>query len=148
MNKSKDKQKAAQIKYLANNNQEVKQIIEYSYEGKKYRLQYSKDYREQPLYRKIVIRAGSLQYKFGITIDDYNAMFEKQQGRCAVCHKHQSELKRTLDVDHNHITGQIRGLLCSSCNTAIGALEADYGIGVLRNAIAYIEKGEITNVVK
>lgn len=60
---------------------------------------------------------------YGITIDDYNAMFEEQQGCCAICQKHQSEFKKSLHVDHNHKTGQIRGLLCHNCNLAIGRLQ-------------------------
>lgn len=70
----------------------------------------------------------------------YNKMFSEQDGCCAVCGKHQSELKRKFDVDHNHITNQIRGLLCSSCNAAIGSLGADSGIELLQKAIKYIKK--------
>ena len=53
----------------------------------------------------------------------YDRLFFEQKGCCAVCGKHQSELKKALGVDHNHVTGQIRGLLCSACNFLIGHLE-------------------------
>lgn len=39
-----------------------------------------------------------------------------QNGRCGVCGKSESEFKRRLAVDHNHKTGQVRGLLCYRCN--------------------------------
>jgi len=43
-------------------------------------------------------------------------LFKQQKGRCAICGKHQNEFKRRLNLDHNHTTGQIRGLLCYYCN--------------------------------
>jgi len=71
---------------------------------------------------KVIARKFQLKYKFGLTLEDYNSMFDEQQGKCAVCGRHQSELKLSLAVDHNHETGKVRGLLCSGCNTALGML--------------------------
>lgn len=48
-----------------------------------------------------------------------NVLFVKQKGCCAICGKHQREFKRRLNVDHNHKTGQVRGLLCYRCNKFI-----------------------------
>jgi len=45
--------------------------------------------------------------------------FEKQKGCCAICGKHQSLFKRRLALDHNHKTGQLRGLLCFYCNKRV-----------------------------
>lgn len=56
----------------------------------------------------------------GITAETFSALFAEQDGRCKVCQRHQSELKRVLNVDHDHETGYIRGLLCIECNTALG----------------------------
>jgi hypothetical protein len=42
--------------------------------------------------------------------------FKKQDGKCAICGKSQSDFKRRLNLDHSHKTGQIRGLLCYYCN--------------------------------
>ena len=50
-------------------------------------------------------------------------MYNNQNGCCAVCGKHQSEFKRIFDVDHDHVTGKVRGLLCRSCNTGLGYYE-------------------------
>jgi hypothetical protein len=66
--------------------------------------------------------------RYGITPEDYTALYEQQQGRCAICHVQKepwtpmshSERSRFLVVDHNHSTGKIRGLLCGGCNTGIG----------------------------
>jgi len=45
-----------------------------------------------------------------------NEFFKKQKGKCAICGKSQEQFKRRLNLDHNHKTGQIRGLLCYYCN--------------------------------
>ena len=57
---------------------------------------------------------------YGITYESYNNIFELQKGCCAICGTHQSELKKSLSVDHNHETKKIRGLLCQKCNTGLG----------------------------
>ena len=59
---------------------------------------------------------------YGVTPEEYNQLFEKQEGCCAICGVHASTLKRSLHLDHCHSTGKVRGLLCSNCNTAIGKL--------------------------
>lgn len=43
-------------------------------------------------------------------------LFEKQEGKCGICQKHEASFKIRLSVDHNHKTGQVRGLLCYHCN--------------------------------
>lgn len=58
--------------------------------------------------------------KFGITEQDYNDMFERQLGLCAICRKPENDIK--LAVDHCHETGRVRGLLCKKCNMGIGLL--------------------------
>ena len=64
---------------------------------------------------------------FDLTIKEfaelYDSLYDKQQGQCAICSVHQSELKKRLGVDHSHQSGQIRGLLCSKCNLGIGMLQ-------------------------
>lgn len=70
-------------------------------------------------------RQWNLKSKYGITIEEYNEMFQDQCGCCAICNIHQSELKETLYVDHNHLTGEIRGLLCSKCNFVLGLMNDD-----------------------
>lgn len=85
-----------------------------------------------------------LQYHFGISLQEYNVMLEEQNYRCAVCDKaHGTDLhngKRTkgLGVDHDHVTGKIRGLLCTNCNKGIGHLGDSPER--LRKAAEYLEK--------
>ena len=67
-------------------------------------------------------REYRLKRNYGLSIEDYNALFEAQAGCCAICGCHQSELKKKLAVDHDHVTGEVRGLLCVACNAAIGLL--------------------------
>ena len=67
-------------------------------------------------------REAELRRTFGLTLGQYEEMRDQQGGRCAICG---TIPKRALDVDHDHATGRIRGLLCSNCNTAIGLLKDD-----------------------
>lgn len=62
-----------------------------------------------------------LGYKYGISIDTYEQMLAEQNGVCASCSTPPTDKK--LAVDHDHNTGVIRGLLCQSCNTALGLLK-------------------------
>lgn len=62
-----------------------------------------------------------LKWKFGITPEDYELMLAVQGGVCAICEQ-PSPRRTRLDIDHDHATGEIRGLLCTFCNRAIGML--------------------------
>lgn len=64
-------------------------------------------------------------YHYGVTPEDWEKMFEGQKGCCAICGRHQSELTKTLCIDHDHTTSKVRGLLCLSCNRGIGYLQDD-----------------------
>ncbi len=65
-----------------------------------------------------------LRRRYGITVEDFEHMLALQGGVCAICKcPEKVEYKRTLSVDHDHITGKVRGLLCHRCNTALGKLE-------------------------
>ena len=65
-------------------------------------------------------RDWNYRNKYGITVEDYNQMFADQNGCCDICGVHQSEVDKRFAVDHNHDTGEVRGLLCSNCNRALG----------------------------
>lgn len=69
-----------------------------------------------------VHRQRRYQYKakYGITIEDYEALFVQQGGQCALCPSKPNQ--RRLAVDHCHDTGRVRGLLCIKCNHALGVL--------------------------
>ncbi len=73
----------------------------------------------------------NLKLLYGITLEQYNAMLEDQGGVCAICKLAETRIdKRTktiarLTVDHSHITGAVRSLLCQRCNVTVGILETN-----------------------
>lgn len=81
-----------------------------------------------------------LKHRYGIDVKSYNRLFSKQQGCCAICGVHQSELSERLCIDHNHETGKVRGLLCRSCNRGIGFLKDDFEI--TDKATTYLKGGD------
>ena len=74
--------------------------------------------------------------------NNYNELFTAQNGKCAICGKHQSELKNALHLDHNHITGNVRGLLCCNCNLGLGNFKSDYGVSLLKKATKYVKDAD------
>lgn len=73
---------------------------------------------------KLKEREGYLRRKYGITLEEYSALFEAQGGLCALCRREPTE-GISLHVDHDHETGEIRGLLCFLCNNALGDFDDD-----------------------
>ncbi len=71
---------------------------------------------------------------YGLTLEDYNKLVEKQEGKCAIC----GRLDDNLHVDHDHKTGQVRGLLCKLCNPLLGL--AGDNIDILLNAVRYLKE--------
>ncbi len=69
--------------------------------------------------------------------DDYDKLLQLQNGVCAICQQ-ECSTKRSLAVDHDHQTGQVRALLCRDCNITIGLMKED--AARLRAAADYIEK--------
>jgi hypothetical protein len=75
-----------------------------------------------------------------MTYDRYVKMLETQNNCCEICGEHKDKFKRNLDVDHDHITGEARGLLCTQCNSGIGKLKDS--IEMLEKALLYLKKYE------
>lgn len=90
------------------------------------------NYRAHPEKKKSQV----LKYKYGITLEDYNFMYNQQDGCCKICHTHQSDLTISLCVDHCHETKKIRGLLCHACNIILG--NAKDNPSILETAILYL----------
>jgi len=71
-----------------------------------------------------VAHGWHLKSKYGITLVDYQKMLDLQNGKCAICGSDKPKGNyRHFAVDHNHTTGELRGLLCTQCNTGIGLLQ-------------------------
>ena len=89
-------------------------------------------------------RWRTLKYQYGLTRDDWNRMYESQEGKCGICRKDlpdkintRGEMRNSACVDHDHETGVVRGILCHDCNLGIGYLKHDEDL--LRAAIAYLK---------
>ncbi len=61
-----------------------------------------------------------LKIKYGITLEDYKELLKQQGGVCAICRKNENRKIKFLSVDHDHKTGEVRGLLCNYCNSTLG----------------------------
>lgn len=86
-----------------------------------HRLKWLKDWRKKNKDKiKIQRRNALLKHRYGITLDDYNKLLEKQNNCCALCKRHKDEFTRSMHVDHDHNTGKIRGILCGHCNSKLG----------------------------
>lgn len=80
--------------------------------------------------------------RYGITSKEYDSMLEAQEWVCAICHNppkgiHSSGRDKVLHVDHNHITGKVRALLCDKCNRGLGYFNEDSDL--LTKAKEYID---------
>jgi Autographiviridae endonuclease VII len=93
---------------------------------------------ERPGHIEAQNKDSQLKTKYKINLQIYNDMFAIQKGLCLGCYRHSSEFNQSLAVDHNHITGEIRGLLCINCNRTLG-----YGKdnpAILRRLADYLER--------
>ena len=77
-------------------------------------------------------RDGERAGRYGLTLADYRALQARQGNVCAICRKP----ARALCIDHCHVTGRVRGLLCPKCNSALGFYDDDPRL--LRAALAYL----------
>ena len=65
-------------------------------------------------------RYTRIKKNYGLEKEDYNNLLKRQHHKCAICGVDESELEKRLHVDHNHETGEVRGLLCVNCNLGLG----------------------------
>lgn len=99
---------------------------------------YGKWHKENAQYVKTYIRNYDLQRYYGITQSTFDYLFEKQNGKCAICKTTDFVGKgKKLHVDHCHATNAIRGLLCNHCNIGLGAFKDN--IDYLKKAMVYLE---------
>lgn len=83
-------------------------------------------------------RDSKLKNLYGIGVENYDFLYERQQGLCAICKKPEKVEGRRLAVDHNHSTGQVRGLLCTTCNQGLGNFYDDPEL--LESAIVFLQQ--------
>lgn len=89
--------------------------------------------RNKKTYKKY--RPVMIEDKYGLSPEQHKLLTIKQLGLCALCGVKQKE---KLCIDHNHVTGKVRGLLCRKCNFALGLVNDD--ILVLQKMIKYLRQ--------
>lgn len=68
-------------------------------------------------------RDQHLRKLYGLTVDKYDEMWNRQGGCCSICGRHENQFRKRLFVDHCHTTGNVRELLCAACNFLVGTME-------------------------
>lgn len=114
------RRKAARERYQSNREQEYAR-------GKAWR-------ENNPIIYKASLRASQLRRKYGLSLEDFDNLLARQNNSCAIC----SSKEATWCVDHCHTTGEVRGILCSSCNKGLGMFKDDQTN--LENAINYLNR--------
>lgn len=114
-------EKYGKVFYEKHREQELARSKDYYKKNKEAKLERHRDY---------VLRS-----RYGISKSDYLDLLESQNYSCAICG---SAATKTLDVDHDHTTGKVRGLLCNNCNRGIGHLKDSPQI--LLKAVEYLVK--------
>lgn len=95
--------------------------------------------RKSPYKRNVSVeRKAQMKYKYGLTLEAFEELWEAQDGACAICKKKLQTNNRGVSIDHNHETGFVRGLLCNPCNTGLGLLRDS--ISLLNSAVSYLEE--------
>lgn len=134
MSRDLEHKKAYQKEYYLKNKEVLTSYRKKHYSNNREKmLLRSKDWsKNNPDARK----ANVLKSAYNMTLDEYNIMFDNQKGACLCCGIHQSKIGRVLNVDHCHVTGKVRGLLCNKCNSALGFVNDN--IQTLNNMIEYL----------
>lgn len=111
---NKDRHKESNSKWAANNQDKIKESKRKWHEKNKEKVR---------AYGREWMRGRSF-FVYGITNADFENMVKKQDGVCAICglppNGNPKTKEKRLHVDHDHITGKVRGLLCFKCNSALG----------------------------
>jgi hypothetical protein len=84
-------------------------------------------------------RATTRAWKYGVTLEQFDQLFENQEGLCGICSRlmqKRGDRPFVACVDHDHVTGKVRGLLCGFCNVGLGHFKDSPTI--LRNAVGYV----------
>lgn len=76
-----------------------------------------------------------IQREYNLSRDEYDALLTSQNNKCAICQTEKPE-DRHFDVDHDHTTGRVRGLLCNRCNRGLGYFNDDFTL--IRTALNYL----------
>ena len=95
-------------------------------------------------YKNSKERGYHLKANFGLTIEEFNALYARCDGNCQICKKPESR-KRRLSLDHDHKTGRLRGFVCGRCNSLLGFALDDPEL--LRAAAEYLQAADLGVVI-
>jgi hypothetical protein len=127
--------------YQANRETEIARVMAWQRANQERYLQRQREYREAG---RRNYRAEHLRGAFGLTQADYEALLKAQGGGCAICGRAPGKI--SLHVDHDHVTGKVRGLLCFRCNGGAGQFAED--VELLARAIDYLESGGLVEAME
>jgi hypothetical protein len=128
--KHKDELKKYCLKHRLKHREELNEKASKYYSRTKQSLAH---YHKNPSHYKNLV----LKRKYGITLDQFNSMYIAQGTACAICLRKFENNKHT-HVDHNHLTGQVRQLLCKECNNGLGNFKES--LVNLQRAIEYLQR--------
>jgi hypothetical protein len=86
-----------------------------------------------------------IRKQYGISMRQFTGLLAAQGGGCAICKKPMETIRRRMNIDHCHDTNEVRGILCSGCNTGLGHLGDN--IAGLQRAIAYLQNPPFKNAL-
>ena len=128
-------------KYAENPRPYIDRVLKWQRENREQYLQRLREYNRTPA-KKVSNRKSHLKRKYGLTLEAFDALLASQGGGCAICGRPDAD-----NVDHDHKTGRVRGILCFNCNVAIGHVAEDEDR--LAAATAYLARDdELTAVAR
>jgi hypothetical protein len=123
---------ARRAKYAENPRPYIDRVLKWQRENRDQYLQRLREYNGTPA-KKLSNRRSHLKRKYGLTLEAFDDLLVAQGGGCAICGNPNAD-----NVDHDHVTGKVRGILCFNCNIAIGQVEDDEDR--LAAAMAYVAR--------
>ena len=121
---------ARAAKYRANPRPAIERALRWQRENPERHKAKQREYVESGR-KSASSRKSHLKRKYGLTLEDFDAMVASQGGGCAICGRTDAD-----NVDHDHVTGRVRGILCFNCNVAIGHVANDEDRMAPRSAIS------------
>lgn len=135
---NKEKIRETNKKYLSKNKSERREYEREYYQKNKEKVK-EKSKKWQTINSdkwKLIQRNSRMKKLYDIDINQYNNLMTQQYSGCSICNNPINNGNRNLSVDHNHKTGEVRGLLCNSCNTGLGYFKDNPEL--LINAVFYL----------
>lgn len=99
------------------------------------KTRYHKTIKHDPTYREKE-RDRRMKRKFGISMQERKDMLKSQDSKCAICRVQLSDTGHLTHTDHDHVTGKVRGILCTNCNRGLGHFQDSQNI--IEKALTYL----------